>query len=62
MPLLHPAAALRTPSLVEALREDFAKLPELLERPVPEAARMSPPAAELVGTVPEGTDQLDLFG
>ena len=32
MPLFHPAAALRTPSLVETLREDFAKLPDLLER------------------------------
>ena len=33
LPLLHPAAALRTPSLVDTLREDFAKLPELIERP-----------------------------
>src|SRR4029450_6162771 len=33
MPLLHPAAALRTPSLVDTLREDFAKLPELIARP-----------------------------
>ena len=30
MPLLHQAAALRTPSLAETLREDFAKLPGLL--------------------------------
>ena len=35
-PLLHPAAALRTPSLVETLREDFAKLPALLAQPLPE--------------------------
>ena len=33
MPFLHPAAALRTPSLVETLREDFRKLPELLATP-----------------------------
>src|SRR5919198_4385655 len=61
MPLLHPAAALRTPSLVDTLREDFAKLPELLERPVPEAA-VSPQAAELAGSATSSADQLDLFG
>jgi DNA polymerase len=68
MPLLHPAAALRTPSLVEALREDFAKLPELLERPLTGPAAGSPPVAELVRVaVPEPAavaraDQLGLFG
>src|SRR5919108_150113 len=63
MPLLHPAAALRTPSLAQTLREDFAKLPELLGRPVPEAAGISPPVAELVGSAAQdGADQLDLFG
>jgi DNA polymerase len=57
MPLLHPAAALRTPSLVDTLREDFAKLPELIatelpgsEAPEPVAVMQAPPA-----------DQLDLF-
>ena len=29
-PLFHPAAALRTPRVKEQLREDFARLPELL--------------------------------
>ena len=63
MPLLHPAAALRTPSLAQTLREDLAKLPELLGRPVPEAAGISPPVAELVGSAAQdGADQLDLFG
>ncbi|HEY8467842.1 MAG TPA: uracil-DNA glycosylase [Solirubrobacterales bacterium] len=55
MPLFHPAAALRTPALVEALREDFAKLPALLEEPLPEPDP---------GPEPEGADepaQLDLF-
>jgi DNA polymerase len=65
MPLFHPAAALRTPSLVETLREDFAKLPTLLEEPLPEAAaRESATAAAVAGTAadePSG-DQLDLFG
>ena len=42
MPLLHPAAALRTPSLVDTLREDFAKLPELIARPLPEGTGSAP--------------------
>ena len=39
-PLFHPAAALRTPATKERLREDFARLPALLEQaaPAPEAA------------------------
>jgi uracil-DNA glycosylase family 4 len=61
MPLFHPAAALRTPSVAELLREDFAKLPELLEQSVPEAAASSP-AAELAGSAEAAADQLDLFG
>src|SRR4051794_10613574 len=48
MPLLHPAAALRTPSLVDTLREDFAKLPGLIEGPLPDGAG-APALAELAG-------------
>src|SRR6478735_3416650 len=50
LPLLHPAAALRTPSLVDTLREDFAKLPELIEHELP-----GPPAepAELAASAAE---------
>src|SRR4051794_786977 len=69
MPLLHPAAALRTPSLVDTLREDFAKLPELIAKPRPEAAGGRPSAADLApevvpagGVAEAGADQLDLFG
>jgi len=66
MPLLHPAAALRTPSLVETLREDFAKLAELIDGPLPEDAA-APTVAELTGgTVSAPAEarasQLDLFG
>ena len=65
MPLFHPAAALRTPSLMETLREDFAKLPELVEQPSPDgAARESATAVAVAGgpgPEPDG-DQLDLFG
>jgi DNA polymerase len=34
-PLYHPAAALRTPAMLDALRVDFARIPELLALPVP---------------------------
>jgi len=33
LPLFHPAAALYTRALLDTLREDFARLPELLARP-----------------------------
>jgi DNA polymerase len=45
-PIYHPAAALYTPRMLETLREDFARLPELLalgppEQPPPEAFEAS---------------------
>jgi uracil-DNA glycosylase len=58
MPLFHPAAALRTPSLAETLRQDFARLPELIASPPPEPEE---PAPETVVPV-RRVDQLDLFG
>jgi uracil-DNA glycosylase len=36
-PIFHPAAALRTDSVKQLLREDFAKLPELLAEPTEKA-------------------------
>jgi uracil-DNA glycosylase family 4 len=44
-PLFHPAAALRTPSVLERLREDFSRIPDLLARtaPAPPAERAPPP-------------------
>ena len=33
-PIFHPAAALYTPSMLDSLRADFARLPELLAGPV----------------------------
>jgi uracil-DNA glycosylase family 4 len=53
-PLLHPAAALRTPAMKDTLRQDFAKLPALLEEALPQAGQ---PEA---GSDP--ADQLDFFG
>jgi uracil-DNA glycosylase family 4 len=58
MPLFHPAAALRTPSLLETLRDDFRKLPALLEETPPEMAEAVPTGA----TAESAADQLDLFG
>ena len=71
-PLFHPAAALYTPRMLETLREDFSRLPELLalpppEQPVeldePELAVPEPElAAELAAAEPEPQrEQLGLF-
>ena len=56
MPLLHPAAALRTPSLVETLQGDFRTLAELVEQKPPASETLDAIAAE-----PE-PNQLGLFG
>ena len=42
-PIYHPAAALYTPRMLETLREDFMRLPELLALGPPE----QPPAPEV---------------
>jgi DNA polymerase len=72
-PIFHPAAALYTPRMLETLREDFGRIPELLAQgppPQPEPLEMLPqdeipapepdsaqPAAAVVGE----PDQLGLF-
>jgi uracil-DNA glycosylase len=66
LPLFHPAAALRTPAVKETLRGDFATIPELLRRPLPDP----PPSAEEIAeaeerdgtTPPPPSDQLGFFG
>jgi uracil-DNA glycosylase len=63
MPLLHPAAALRTPSLLDTLREDFASLRDLAESPPPGETvdeAETAPAMAAVASDPDA-DQLDLF-
>jgi uracil-DNA glycosylase len=50
-PLYHPAAALYTPSMLDILRTDFARIPELLALPAPE--QPEPEEAELVVPEPE---------
>jgi DNA polymerase len=48
-PLYHPAAALYTPSMLEVLRTDFSRIPELLALPEPE----QPAVEEVEPVVPE---------
>ena len=61
-PLLHPAAALRTPRSLDALREDFRGLPELLEQPTPLPPGAPPPPPAAGPPEPVAASQLDLFG
>ena len=51
-PLYHPAAALYTPSMLQVLQEDFARIPELIGRVVepvqePEPMLVAEPAIQL---------------
>jgi uracil-DNA glycosylase family 4 len=52
-PLYHPAAALYTPSMLDILRTDFGRIPELLALPVPEQPEPEPEEPELVVSEPE---------
>ncbi len=74
-PIFHPAAALYTPRMLETLREDFARLPELLASGAPEQPLLEDPPEILEAAeppqapqAPSGAaeeasepDQLDLF-
>jgi uracil-DNA glycosylase len=42
LPLFHPAAGLRTPRVAEQLREDFQRIPPLLEQPLPQPEPLVP--------------------
>jgi DNA polymerase len=65
-PLLHPAAALRTPAMADTLREDFTALPALLKEPLPDIAPpepIGPPGGEdEERPVEVDADQMGLFG
>ena len=56
-PIYHPAAALYTPRMLEVLRSDFARIPELLGR----ATSPPAPAPALVAAAAEPAVQLGLF-
>jgi uracil-DNA glycosylase family 4 len=74
-PIYHPAAALYTPRMLDTLREDFARLPELLAlgapeqpqampelpEPEPEAASGAPPPLHESDQAADEADQLGLF-
>jgi DNA polymerase len=74
-PLYHPAAALYTPSMLETLRADFARIPELLDIAAPDQPEPlevpepeeEPAAPEAVPPSPEpaaagaSAEQLGLF-
>jgi DNA polymerase len=62
-PIFHPAAALRTPAMLDQLRGDFEALPRLLAEALPSPREPEPepelePALAGAGAEP---DQLDLF-
>ena len=65
-PLYHPAAALYTPSMLQALEDDFSRLPGLLGRTIPVPVP-SPQVSEAVlehvegDVVAVGATQLGLF-
>jgi uracil-DNA glycosylase len=68
-PLFHPAAALRTPKVLDQLRSDFSRIPALLERERERARDRERPsalaamAASMGGPPePEPPPQLGLFG
>jgi hypothetical protein len=70
-PIYHPAAALYTPRMLDTLREDFRRLPELLalgppeqaERveEVPEPPPVAEPAAPGAAQADPAREQLGLF-
>ena len=71
-PIYHPAAALYTPRMLATLREDFARLPELLALGAPEQPIEVPEPEEPLDAAPQATptqpeqegskvDQLGLF-
>ena len=52
-PLYHPAAALYTPSMLEALRADFHRIPKLLALGPPAQPETFEPVPELEDALPE---------
>ncbi|MDX6638542.1 MAG: uracil-DNA glycosylase [Solirubrobacterales bacterium] len=61
-PLLHPAAALRTPSMVDTLKGDFEALKALLGQPPPDELGGAEDEREEEPEAEAEADQLGLFG
>jgi DNA polymerase len=62
LPLFHPAAALYTASMLETLRTDFQRIPELLALPMPEQPDGVPEDEELIEPVPEPAPEMQPAG
>ncbi len=60
-PLYHPAAALYTRSLLDVLRADFQRIPDLLAQPVPDQPEPEPDAEPQL-VVPEPVLVPDVAG
>ena len=70
-PIYHPAAALYTPSMLDTLRADFARIPGLLAQPAPDqpepVPEVEPEVVQVAAAGPEvvepvrEADQLGLF-
>ena len=70
-PIYHPAAALYTPSMLDMLRADFARIPGLLAQPAPDqpepVPEVEPEVVQVAAAEPEAVepvreaDQLGLF-
>jgi uracil-DNA glycosylase family 4 len=61
-PLYHPAAALRSTGTLGQLREDFARLPALLDEPPPVPIGAVAPVAAAVAAAVPAPPQMGLFG
>ena len=61
-PIYHPAAGLRSTAMLEALREDFKKLPELLEAARPREEPEEDDSSAGGSAEPLAAAQLGLFG
>ena len=59
-PLYHPAAALYTPSMLETLRGDFQRIPDLLALGPPAQPESLEPVPEIAEPPPEGV-QAELY-
>jgi uracil-DNA glycosylase len=64
LPLFHPAAALRTPSVKETLKSDFGLISKLLAGPAPAAVPDEEEIEEASAPGPSqpADEQLDIFG
>jgi DNA polymerase len=57
-PIFHPAAALYTPAMLTTLKEDFARLPELIAHAAPPAGPAASPAGAMPAPTPDRAPQI----